>query len=81
MVLTFPISFPVALFLDCVIGSHGGGTYYRRTGEVFVFINIIIIVFPCSLLELQELVKLHGRLHDDNEDPLTIDEIRVIKVG
>ena len=25
-------------------------------------------------------MKLHGRLNDDNEDPLTIDEIRVVKV-
>ena len=37
-------------------------------------------IFSCLLLELRELVKLHGRLHDDNEDPLTIDEIRVVKV-
>ena len=33
------------------------------------------------LVELSELVKLHGRLNDDNEEPLTIDEIRVVKVG
>lgn len=79
MVLTFPISYPVALFLDCVIGHHGSGMYYRRSGEIYV--TLFCEIFSCLLLELRELVKLHGRLHDDNEDPLTIDEIRVVKVG
>ena len=36
MILTFPISYPVALFLDCVIGSHGSGMYYRRSGKTDV---------------------------------------------
>ena len=77
MIFTFPISYPIALFLDCVIGHHGSGMYYRRSGEAG---TIVIETFSCLLLELRELVKLHGRLNDDNEDPLTIDEIRVVKV-
>ena len=40
MVVTFPISYPVALFLDCVIGSHGSGTYYRRSGETTVIVFV-----------------------------------------
>ena len=40
MVITFPISYPVALFLDCVIGSHGSGTYYRRSGETTVIVFV-----------------------------------------
>ena len=80
MVITFPISYPVALFLDCVIGHHGSGTYYRRSGETYNC-NCACVIFSCSLLELRELVKLHGRLNDENEEPLTIDEIRVVKVN
>ena len=32
------------------------------------------------LPELRELVKIHGTRHDENEEPLSYDEVLIVKV-
>ena len=87
--LFYPIAFPIAQLLDCILGKEHR-TYFRRAGtgvgsgsvaceEIHGRYFVILLSFsPPS--ELQELVKLHANKSDDNEEPLTYDEVLVVKV-
>ncbi|XP_004345603.2 CBS domain-containing protein [Capsaspora owczarzaki ATCC 30864] len=59
MVLTFPLSYPIAKLLDCLLG-HENKTFFRRA-------------------QLKELVYQHGQIAEENQDPLSVDEVSIIK--
>lgn len=59
LALFFPISFPIAILLDRILGKDHN-TFFRRA-------------------ELRELVKLHGSRTHDNEEPLSYDEVLIVK--
>jgi len=109
LALFYPISFPIAMLLDCILGKDHG-TFFRRAGvfsgvcwEVNYFhvtssspfipplsLPLSPSPFPPSSAslsppsspppELRELVKLHGSKSHENEEPLTYDEVLIIKV-
>lgn len=47
--------------------------------EDFTYKSSVII--PPSIPELKELVDMHGESSDGNEEPLSSDEVLIIKVG
>jgi ankyrin repeat/SOCS box protein 13/metal transporter CNNM len=59
LVLFFPLTFPIALLLDKILGKDHN-TFFRRA-------------------ELRELVKMHGSKTHDNEEPLSSDEVLIVK--
>lgn len=90
MALLYPIAFPIAMLLDCLLGK-GHSTFFRRAGvqyccPVTVFFYLLLPLLSLSLSsppylpELQELVKLHGDRSHENEEPLTDDEVLIVKV-
>ena len=113
LALFYPISFPIAMLLDCVLGKDHG-TFFRRAGVHDSRSTIAMSLhpfplpprsppspppfplscppFPPPLLsssplpsllsspELRELVKLHGSKSHENEEPLTYDEVLIVKV-
>ena len=71
LVLLFPISFPIALLLDRILGK-GHNTFFRRAGtQRCLFLSNCLSALV--VIELRELVKMHGS--HDNEEPLNQDEV------
>jgi ankyrin repeat/SOCS box protein 13/metal transporter CNNM len=69
MALLFVVAWPLSKLLDCVLG-HDHGTFFRRA-------------------QLKVLVDLHGansqgslshHQQDEDDEPLTVDEVLIIKV-
>lgn len=72
LVILFPISFPIALLLDKILGK-GHNTFFRRAGE---WVHLFPYLLTASVaIELRELVKMHGSDTHDNEEPLSHDEV------
>lgn len=44
-----------------------------------LYVFVVMISFP--FLELRELVKMHGDKEHGNEDPLSYDEVLIVKVS
>ena len=82
MVLLCPIAFPIALLLDKILGKDHG-TFFRRSGKMISYIDHQFwqLTIIRTSAELRELVKMHGTHQKSNEEPLSYDEVLIVKVN
>ena len=51
--------------------------HYQRAGNRYYKVECLVI---CCFSELRELVKMHGTHEKSNEEPLSYDEVLIVKV-